>query len=821
MRLYFYLISFLLFAGQTPLIAQPLHFHQYGCKYVKNKLHKHSLSDSQRSSLTQVDTRSDSVDILHYNVTLDVSNYGAASVFGDCEVSFTPKVDGISEIVLDLLALEVDSITYEGQNLMYGRDTSYIYIDLGNTLNLDDTAKLHVFYHGKPVADPASFGGLVFEDNIIYNLGIGLSGLPDKYNYGRGWFPCFDNFVERATYDLNIITNSNLRAYCIGTFIEEQDLGNKKLWRYSMQQPLPTYLVGIAAGNYRDANLVHEGVYGSVPIKLVAHPNDTTNMKTSFQYLGQSIDAFEDWFGPYFWEYAGFVLTSAGAMEHSTLVAYPRFIGVGGATFANNRLMAHELAHHWWGNMLTLSSPSNMWIKEGNAEYSAHLFTEFVFGKEEFIEQVKDNFEEVIERAHIDDDGFHPLSGIIYEQTYGTHTYNKGASMMHNLRGYLGDELFSSGMTAMLDHFLYQSIDAYQFRDFLSGETGVDLTSFFDDWIFNPGYSNFEIENVETVPVGNGNHQVTVVVQQKLRAAPQLHTNVPLSISFFDENWQPNTQDFMASGEFTQVVFTLPFEPVLQVLNDDHKLNLGRLQNRFVVKEPGNQSTKFTRLSLFDVDAITESDSALVNVVHHYVAPDPMMNTSSHYQLSNSHYWTISGVLPDEFDARVRFSYNGSDDYDLDYDLVSTTEDSIILLWRPNPQTDWVEYPFYEKQLIGSNNGFGFLTAQPIQLGDYCFANGITTVLSNEDITKNIEVSVFPNPTTERFTIRLKDIPSSEVQIEFFDLFGKRLINEVLNVNSPEMQYPVEVQNFASGTYTLRITDSDGMAIHTEKVVIQ
>lgn len=794
----------------------PADYHQYGCKFVKNKLHKLQLSPDERGRFGTADTRSDSIDILHYTIDLDVRDYGSQKIKGACTIDFSAKVDGISEIKLDLLQLQVDSVQADGMLLPFLYDGSYLTITLPQTLNAAGQMTLTIFYQGNPVADPSGFGGLVFEDGIIYNLGIGLSGSTGKYNYGRGWFPCFDNFVERATYDFTITSGGNRKAFCVGTFLEEEDLGNGVFKRkYSMVQPLPTYLVGVAAGNYKAIETVHEGSSGEIPILLVGKAGDTSAMKNSFQYLGGAIDAFEDWFGDYFWEQVGFVLTTAGAMEHATLIAYPDFVVGNGPSFSMNRLMAHELAHHWWGNRTTLSGPENMWIKEGNAEYSAHLFTEFNFGKEAFKKQVMDNWQEVLKTAHIDDDGFQPLSGIPYEQTYGTHTYNKGASIMHNLRAYLGDTLFSSGMTALLENFTYQSINAEQFRDFLSANTGIDLYWFFEDQIFNPGFTNFELESVIVNQTGS-NYNVEVTVEQKVRAAPKLYSQVPLEITFFDENWNSYTVDFIADGALTTTSFDLPFNPVLQVLNDNQRMNMARLQNRHVIKEIGSVSTSYTDLYQINVTEIT--DSALLNVVHHWVAPDPIQTSPEQYRLSNTHYWSFSGHFKGDFAAKVRFAYTGNSENQLDYDLVAETEDSLVLLWRPNAQTDWVEYPYYEKQLVGANNGFGFVTAEPLLMGDYCFANGETITLDNQETKQVSSITVFPNPASEFLKIQFSDdLLLDSGRIRLLDALGRSWKEMTVS------QQPVAslaISSVPPGTYFVLVEDAEGLPVHAETIQI-
>lgn len=809
-----YLFFFLLFAFALGLQAQP-HYHQYGCKYTKNKLHKLSLSAEQRGLLNQEDTRSDSIDILNYDIEIDVRDYGGQYVRASCEVTFSPKVDGVKEIVLDLLQFQLDSVMSGDSLLPFTYDGNYVSIGLPEVFNTGATTSVSLYYQGQPTPDPSGFGGLVFEDGIIYNLGIGLSGELGKFNFGRGWFPCFDNFVERATYDISIISGGGRKGYAVGTFIEEEDLGNGAFRRkYSMMQPIPTYLVGIAAGNFREVNQTHTGVYGEVPIKLVGKPGDTTGMKNAFQYLGDAIDACEFWYGPYIWEHVGFVMTIVGAMEHNTLIAYPDFLGVGGPTFGQNRLMAHELMHHWWGNMTTLSSPSNMWIKEGNAEYGAHLFTEYTFGKEAFKEQVMDNWEEVLSTAHVDDDGFHPLSGIPYEHTYGTHTYNKGASIMHNLRGYLGDDLFSSGMTDMLNHFLYESMDAEDFRDYLSGTTGYDLTDFFEDQIFNPGFTNFELESVEVTKNGN-EYEVDVEVHQKVRAAPKLYSNVPMEITFLDEDWNAETFEFVATDEFSSASFTLSFNPVLTILNDNQKQNMARLQNRFTIKETGTQDLTYTDLYLMDVTELT--DSAMLNIVHHWVAPDEMANNPMNYRLSSTHYWSFSGDFKGDFEARVRFAYEGNSPNRLDFDLVSETEDSLILLWRPNPQTEWAEYPYYEKQLVGANNGFGFVTAEPFLMGDYCFANGESITLNDQNISESFAVQCFPNPVSDFLTVSLEENGFRDLRLQLTDGLGRSWKQFRLSSGQP---VSVPVSNVPSGTYWMSLEDEDGNLLHSEQIII-
>ena len=807
--------------GFAVLQAQPqggddLQFQ--GCHFFKNKIPFQSFPESDPITCGS-NARSDSIDILNYAISLDLTHFTQKIIQASCEITFTVKEDGIEALPLDLLNLTVDSITWQGAPIDFDYDGLLLNVHLPQPVNVSDTMEVVVFYQGQPTADPSGFGGFVFENNIGYNLGIGLSSNP--YNFGRSWHPCFDNFVERATYDISIITNDGRKGYAIGTFLGEMDLGGgQALRQYRMAQPLPTYLVGVAASNYAEVNQTHTGTYGTYPMLLVGKSGDTTNMKSAFTYLGDAVDNLEAWFGPYIWGQVGYVMTTAGAMEHSSLIAFPDFIIGGGPTFNMNRLMAHELGHHWWGNITTLSCPSDMWIKEGNAEYSAHLFTEYVFGKDAFLKQVKDNhYSIVLRQAHIEDQGYWPLSGIPYEHTYGTHTYNKGASVMHNLRGYLGDTLFHKGMTSILETFQYQSVDAGLFRDQLTASTGVDMTSFFNDWIFSPGFALYELDSVKVEPtVIPEDWKATVYVQQKLRAAPHFHTNVPLEITFFDKNWNTYTATIMVSGEFSEVELTIPFEPVWQVLNDRNTLNLGRMQNRTVVHQAGDINLPYCELVNFK--ALEVPDSALVSFVHYWGAPDPIEPNPSDVIMSGTHYWRYGGILPPGFKAKVYLPYKGASANDFDYDLLSVADDSLLMVvWRPNAATPWLQYPYYKKQAVGGTSGF--MRIDTLLPGDYAFAMGALPVATGLDDFNEakVELTVFPNPAGDVFTVQAALPGGSKVEVMLFDAMGRLVRQEKVEVTGGLLSHRMNADGLPPGVYWVRLSDTEGKFQAIEKLI--
>lgn len=813
------LLFLLVFAAVavTPIWAQPeIHGHDHnGCFFYHKTMPP--LPEGDDRAACGSNGRSDSIDVLNYAVTLDVTDFAGQTIKASCEVTFTAKQDGIDFLPLDLLDLTVDSVVHNGESLVFDYDQLLLNVHLPAAVNIGDTMEIIVYYHGHPTADPSGFGGFVFENGYAYNLGIGLSSNP--YNFGRSWHPCFDNFVERATYDFNLISNNGRKGYAIGQFLGETDLGGgQALRQYRMDLPLPTYLVGTATSTYSAITRPHTGAYGTYPMVLVGKPGDTTQMKAAFQYLPEAVDIMESWFGPYQWGQVGYVMTTAGAMEHASLIAYPDFSIDGGPNYDMNRLMAHELGHHWWGNITTLSCPENMWIKEGNAEYSSHLFQEYVFGKEYFREVVKDNNYFVVKNAHIRDGDYLPISGLPYENTYGTHTYQKGAAMMHNLRGYLGDSLFQQGMRSILDVYEYESVDAEQFRDQLISNTGVDLNPFFNDWIFSPGYSLFELDSVHVSPSGNA-YEARLFVQQKLHHAPHFHTDVPQEITFFDENWQPHTAYFVASGEFTEAVVSVPFQPVWQVLNDNNLLNLGRFQDRAVVKNTGTIALAHCDLSSLQATTVT-ADSALVSFIHYLGAADPAEGV----QISSNHYWRYGGIIPSGFRAKVTLNYKGSNPTDLDYDLTNMPEDSLSLVWRPRPGVAWGQYPYYKKVPLNIGDGNGFIRIDTLLPGDYAFAAGtlpLATGIFEQAKEQSVAVELYPNPAVESVTMRAVLPARTTVTVELFDATGRRLRQQQGNLNGYLLEHSMDVSALPQGVYWVKISSDGAGYLAAEKFVKQ
>ena len=755
--------------------------------------------------------RSDTFDITHYAIHLENVDYSLQKIRGFCDISFSPKMEGQQSIHFDLLDLPVDSVLIGDEPLNYTYDSLMVHIYFSGELSMEDTTTLRIYYGGHPTIDPSGFGGFDFQDGYAYNLGIGLASIP--HNYGRGWFPCFDNFVERATFEFFVTTNTTQIAYCVGTHLgTDQIAPGRQRFHYAMNQPITSYHAAVAVADYAISRSEHQGMEKDIPIELVSKPQDTTKFKNSFVFLPEAIEALEKWYGPYQWDRVGYVITTRGAMEHPTCIAYPASLGLNENPYNNLDIMSHELAHHWFGNVTTLTTAYDMWIKEGSSEYGYHLFSKEFLGDEEFYDLIADNQFDVIENAHRADDGFRALSGMPFEYTYGTTTYQKGAAVMHNLNSYLGDSLFRVGMQGVLSDFAFSHCDAADFEASVTASTGKDVSDFFKDWIYAPGFSAFEIDSVEITPDGS-QYSVDLFIEQKLYHAPDYHTRVPMEITFFDNHWQKHVVPVELDGPISAVRVTLDFEPVFQFLNDDSFLNNGQLSYDQILDSSDKYAFKRCKLDI-DVQGLT--DSILLFVEHVYGAPDPVRRTDLDIDLSDTHYWIVDGVQTDPGTRMTtRFYYEGNHEDYLDFDLTGETEEDIILLYRRNSGEDWVEYPYTFKNSFIPTDGKGFFRVDSLLFGQYCFGNGDYFAVGTNDLAQHADAfRISPNPAKDQVRIQLREFEPG-IRLLMYNNLG-----QLVKLEHPEsMEHQMYVGDLQAGSYIVQLICPGKDFIQTKKLI--
>ncbi len=765
--------------------------------------------------------RSDTADILQYTISLNITDFAGQTISGNTFVKFKPKMNGLDYLCLDLLQMNIDSITYNNSQLTYSYNDTLLKVNLPSAFNTTDTLDLGVYYHGHPQGDPTGWGGFYFSGVYAFNLGVGFGAEP--HVYGRVWHPCFDNFIEHAKYTFNISTNGGKVAYCNGALTKDTTDGSGLRTRtWVMNDPITSYLASVSVAPYTHVNWSFNGLNGTTPVMLTALPADTNNLKSSFIHLPNAFAGHEDHYGPYPYERVGYCLVpfASGAMEHATNITLGKAFAAGPITY-EAELMAHELAHQWWGDQVTCETAGDMWLNEGMATYSEYYFTDWMYGYQNYLAGIKTNHEDMVHHVH-KREGWRAVSGVPSEITYGDITYKKGADMAHTMRGYLGDSLFKVGLRYVQQQKAFQNMNSVEFGNLLTTATGVNMNQFMTDWILNPGWPHFSIDSTISIPAGGGNYDITVYVRQRLFGAPNYFTDVPLELSYKNQiSWHDSIQRVLVSGPLSSFTITLPYNPVMIAMNVGSKISDAISSQYKTIKTVGTHSFTPANLSLNVLS--TGADSSFIRVEHNYVKPDPVKININNYRLNDQHYWKVDGVLSTSFLSKATFWYDGRKTSSgttayLDTLLTVFTADSVILLYRKNTADDWHEVDKYTKVKLGGINGkLGHFTVDTLRVGEYATANGVSTVLVgvNENEKEESAVVVFPNPAKNYFTISTQKFDPKKCSYELYDIAGKKLLEGKLLSS----QTQVQLNGLLNGQYIVKVF-SDKKKISTHKIVV-
>ncbi len=788
----------------------------FGCQ------HRHQATNGGFKSMAG-QGRSDTIDVAHYTISLDISDLASGEIHGNCELKVVSLLNNLSTINLDLKALIVDSVKVNGATRTFTHIGELLAVSVAS-MNANDTATVKVYYGGTPVTDPSGFGGFYMTSTYAYNIGVAF--VDDPHNYGRVWFPCVDNFVDRATYETYITTAPTNKAFCGGLLLDSMSTGGKMVWHWLLDEPIPTYLASVAVSNYTSISYTYNGIEKDFPVVLAVRPTDSARISLVFANLPDAIGAFEQSWGPQPFSRVGYAMVpfNGGAMEHATNIAFPAGTQ---ANIGGELLMAHELAHHWFGDWVTCETAEDMWLNEGWASYCEKIYLEMVYGKAEYTKEVRSNHESVLRLAHVRDGGYYPVSGVGHDLTYSTTVYDKGADVAHTLRGYFNDDnLFFDCVTAYLASNSFSSVSSQDFRDYLSQCSGANFTPFFDNWVFAPGFPHFSIDTVLVALGGATDFGVTVEIRQLLKEALTLYEDVPLTISYYGANGETFEQVVLMGGSCGSYTNTLPFEPVYVALDMHEKISDAITDKYMLVNATGSYDFEEARMTI-DVTQVT--DSALIRVEHHWVGPTVWNFLPTNLHVSPDRYFTVDGIWPNDFGAFATFDYNGTTSTAagyLDNGLITNREDSLVLLYRPYGKADWAIYNDVQfNYLNNQNDRRGRVTINNLKQGDYVLAIYDGTRVAqpnNPDFSQCRELgtaisevknaqyfAIYPNPTTDSFTLELRSTNKTLQNIQVLDVAGKTVYQDVINEFGPNT-IKINTANWPAGSYYVKVYSNDG-----------
>ena len=763
-----------------------------------------------------LDPRSDTLDILHYSIYLDLSSLPNATMQASCGISYKAKLPNVSSFTVDLLALTVDSITQNGNQITYAQVGEKVRVNLPNTLLVNEIDSIKLYYKGTPVEDASGFGGFSFSGGFAYNIGVGF--LANPHNYGRVWFPCFDNFVERSTYTVTVKCPDNLSTYAGGIKTNESVSGGFKSTTWHCAQEIPSYLASVAVADFEELNYTYQSIINdSLNVKLAAIAADTTALKNAFVDLEPIFHEFETHFGPYNWDRIGYVCVpfGAGAMEHVMNIAYPRGLLTGGAS-QNRHIMAHELSHHWFGDLATCRTASQMYLNEGFAKYCEFLFDEWLVSPEAYMAEYISNHQLMVGYCHIIDDGFWPLSNVPHEYTYTNSTYERPADIIHTLRTYMGDTAFFAGLRNYLSVYSFKYASSDDLKNALEESSGQSLDDCFADWMDTPGYPAFVVDSFKIVNLIT--NETRIYFRQKSHGNTHNYKNVPFELSARNAGGDLFTAQVSISGPVDSVDVELPFLPTWVYLNRDFKISQAVTTEEKYIKNIGTNNLPN---ALLEVNLINIQDSTYIRVEHNWVAPDSIKQRYAPYRISPNRYWTVYTQNPASYYAKARFIFNGRTNSNssgwLDNNLV-TDDNKVVLLYRKDAADDWKPTSGLLTTFANTSDKFGNIVVDTLKAGQYTFAE-IDSSLSIKDIfsTTAASLEVFPNPANEELSLKWNS-NFDALQAELHDIQGKSVGTLLINGNNSTLKIPVA--HLKSGIYLVTLRNKSGKTL-TEKVLIE
>ncbi|MBQ6068679.1 MAG: T9SS type A sorting domain-containing protein [Bacteroidales bacterium] len=744
----------------------------------------------------------DSMDVLHYDITLDMGRRVEKQVQGVAEITFvlTKNCDAVT---FDLICDGVSPVSLDGtvtRGFSYDRDNALLRIYLSGG-QAGDTHVVSVPYVTNGYVESYGWGGLHMDSRIYYNLGVAFLAHP--HVYGRAWFPCRDNFYDKATYRLTVTSQPGWRAICGGVKVSEvtnDDGSNTSVWR--IEQPTPTYLASVTSAPWHVIEREFEGLYGTYPATIGYMSRDSSQVYATFDILEDVIPMYERAFGPYRWERVGYVGTPKGSMEHVSN------IGLVDACIASTEnacqmTMCHELGHAWFGNLLTCSTEGDMWINEGGASFCEEVAAEAAFGRTAATQYYLDNLKEVILSAHISDAGYRSLSGMSPNYTYGSTTYDKGALVWHSLRGLMGDSLFYSCMNRLFDRCAFGNIDAADLRDSLSLYSGMDLEGFFDFHVFTPGFVDFEVEGLQATAAG----EATITLRQHLRGTDHYAHGMLVPVTFFGQGGSEQSDQWMwVDDSVTTETFTLPFAAAFAVVDYHNRIAFAATRNSVILNHTGSYDMDNTYCKVYVGQDATIATDHRVFVIHHFTQPTGEV-AEGIVRLSNR-YWEVKNS-PWDPSVSLRLMYNmGSNSSSgaafLDHGFFDkrSTLDSLCVVYRQSAEHPWQLVS--RKRTSSSITSTGYFTTTLLD-GQYALAvadSSIVGIAPTMTAGGTERLKLYPNPSKEG-TLRV-EVTGEEKNFDvlFFDASGKKVLQmsdvksgDTVRHNLPSGSYVVIIKN--------------------------
>lgn len=460
----------------------------------------------------------DNVDVTYYRLNLSLT-YSPKYLIGDVIINVKAKTS-LTSCFLDLNSvLKVDSVKIAEKKINFSHVNNRLNITLSQTLGTGQIASINVYYQGIPAT--GGFGSFSF-GTINQNKSQAIWSLSEPYG-SPDWFPSKDNPADKAdSSDVWITAPSYFVSVSNGTLQKViTNLNGTNTYQWRNRYPIAPYLISVACSNYTQYNNYYK--YNATDSMLVSHYVQPDNLTgANKQNLNQTVTmlkVFSEKFGPYPFlkeKYGHAECGFGGGMEHQTCSS------MGGY---GQSLIAHELAHQWFGDKITCQSWEHIWLNEGFATYGEAIWQEYLGGKTAYNAFIQ---AQVSRAKNATGSVFVRNVASSSEIFNGNRTYAKGSIVLHMLRGIVGDDKFFQILrTYAASKYAYSNATTEDFQSVAEAVMGQKLDYFFKEWIYGEGFPTYSF-GWTYEPKPNNVYRINLTVKQSTRTTNPAFFTMPI-----------------------------------------------------------------------------------------------------------------------------------------------------------------------------------------------------------------------------------------------------------------------------------------------------
>lgn len=522
-------------------------------------------------------------DLLH--TSLDLSfDWANQHVLGKAKIQLTPLFYPQNVLQLHAKGFDIHSLknAKTNQDLTYAYDGQVIIIQLEKLYFKGENVEIFIDYTAKPEEFPAGGSDAITSDKGLFfiNPNLAEANKPQQIwtqgetEHSSRWFPTIDSPNERQTHDIKLTVQDKFTTLSNGKLVSSTKNGDgtrTDLW--VMDKAHAPYLTMIAVGEYA----VVKDNWKGMEVSYYVEPKYKDSATDIFANTKEMLDFFTTTFDyPYPWNKFNQIIVRdyvSGAMENTTAVVYGEPVQKTKKELVDNHndyIIAHEMVHQWFGDLVTCESWANLTLNEGFANYGEYLWFEHKYGSDEAEyhrhEEMDGYLYELMDKPR------RPLIHYSYEdkeKMFDAHSYNKGGMVLHLLRKTVGDKAFFASLNTYLEDNAFSAVEADHLRLAFEKVTGMDLRWFFDQWFLSPGHPELNIE--DNYDSESKVLTISILQEQDPTSNPPIFQFSALFDIYGPDGQKVSIQRWVNSRD-VRFETTLDFEPTLVLFDPDKSL---------------------------------------------------------------------------------------------------------------------------------------------------------------------------------------------------------------------------------------------------------